>query len=719
MLRATSYQISVLLNDNIQYIVPPYQRNYVWTMDKWDRLWNDIVEAAEYPERPEHFLGAIVIRQEPDEPGLPKQRTIVDGQQRLTTVQVILTVVRDLARQRNLPDLAEQAQSSMVNPTTLPEQQLKVITSLIDLDSFTRLVTAGPPAKSKDDPPLAQAYRRFHDLMSKYVESSANPSETLAVILRTVSLRLYFVLMTLTEADDEQAIYERLNSLGEHLRKSELIRNHVLHRRWKRDLIPPRATYEDYWVHVNELPPTKVDEFLRGYLIIQRDKRRRITDDRLFIEFRDYVAEHEHNLTDLLQEIVRAAGVYRSIVTGTGLVGYERRFAAHLAAMNTYAFVPVLMRLFLSYDPTERGRALAVLDSYLIRRYVCRKSTNPYTAMVPEMLRVLSQGGDPAAGLRTLLSGQDGGRAWPEDDEVRMAIRTWDTRGPGNRAGNKHVAKELILLAEVQLSTSHIERLDFHPSTLTVEHLMPQRWKDVEWSVDAPTAELAARERQEREWAIHTLGNLTLITEDLNSFLGDKPWADKHPHLVKSRLQINRELPGDFASVADIAVRGERLAGLICTILPAPDSTATSQALAAMPGDLVDEPVEAFEENEEIEDLEALGERDELEDFDDDEKADLADARPNGGGDPAAPSVRATTARGRQIAPVNTGLSHNKRVLAALEAADGGPLTFREIAAVTALKTGQVKYYLKIRSIPGVDTTTKDGIVAGVLKRTS
>jgi hypothetical protein len=167
--------------------------------------------------------------------------------------------------------------------------------------------------------------------------------------------------------------------------------------------------------------------------------------------------------------------------------------------------------------------------------------------------------------------------------------------------------------------------------------------------------------------------------------------------------------------VADIAVRGERLAGLICAILPAPDSTATSQALAAMPGDLVDEPVEAFEENEEIE---ALSERDELDDFDDDEKAELVDARTNGGG-PAVAGARPTTARGRQMAPVSTGLSHNKRILAALESADGGPLTFREIAAVTALKTQQVKYYLKIRSIPGVDTTTKDGIVAGVLKRTS
>jgi Protein of unknown function DUF262/Protein of unknown function (DUF1524) len=725
MLSAETYRIKQVFSPLTQYVVPPYQRNYVWDKRKWTRLWLDIRAAAERVDRP-HFFGAIVIRNDSWAAiDGPRRFMIVDGQQRLTTTQVFLAALRDLAVARRLPDIVKEEIRDVTTNIGVQtvRQQLKVLPALINYQNFREVLVGPDPA---DEPPadrsLSEAHRYFIAEIGNYVDAARDPAAAVANILQSVRDRLYLVVLTLDDVDDAQAIYERLNSAGVPLRSSELIRNHLL------DLCVKRGNdldqiYRDYWAPLDDIPPSHRDNFLRSYLIAQTGREVQPTE--LFANFRDYAAQHEANPIGLLEQVARFGAIYSRFADNTGLDGIERQFAAHQQATRVFAFMPVVVRLCSMYSPDERAKAFAILDSYLVRRHVCSRPATGYTRMAVTLIKKLDDNpDDPAAVLNAYFMTQQ----WPTDEAVRTAIRTWET---GTRPGTKfwqrkQVTKYLILLAESQLNTRYVEQVEWDLSKLTIEHLMPQGWHPADWPLRATTKTTKDKERRARGKAIFTLGNLTLTTEDLNGHLGNKRWDRKHQALTTlSRFELNRDArstPADFATAADILKRGDFLAELICGALPHGSAITLAPNVPSMDEVSVDDlPVEDLAPEGLVDEIDAddlsLSDQPDVEELETDhgEEPDEAEGSDdsNGTNNEAEQAPVEPTGPPALLPTIDTTLRPAVRIRAALRS---GPLTYEELAATAGLDTERVRSWLDKDSIASVMKTTKDGQPAGVLR---
>jgi len=722
--KAYTCEIDRIFTDRARYVVPPFQRNYVWTGAKWDLLWQDILACAVRPDRGNHFLGAIVLQDDDTvEIGQPKSTFVVDGQQRLTTIQILIAAIRSAAEKAGLTSLVERTQDLTYIDRDVT--QPKLVTALADAEGFALAIGGAVAATSRasDEPTHVQAYRRFSRCIRDWLATQPDPAEALTRLLDIVTKRLYVVVADLHDHDDPQAIYERLNSGGEPLRASELIRNHILHR-CRRQGIPVTEAYTQYWESLDDgawyvrapgSTEADIDVFLRSYLILET--RTEVPERQLFPPFRDYVAAHEDDLRGMLTRIVESANLFRRIRTGTGLLPHERRFADRMRASGIYAFMPVVMHLFSTYSAEQRRPALDALESYVLRRIICSRPSRNYPDLVPPLLRALTPDADPGAVVSEYLSGPR--RGWPTDAAVRTAIETW------NAYGRRRLAKELLLLAEQQYSGRHAEPIAFALHDLSVEHLMPQAWREAEWPVDAATEEEAMHERAARNRLTPTLGNLTVITPDLNGSMGNRAWAEKYPALTgNSRLRINQALPETFASAADIRRRGAFLAGLIVAALVSPPDPGRAQpgedgpdagSSVTVRGDR--DPGGPREEVSILDGDETAGSGDLLDDADTDTDADSdtdadtdADADADNDTDGDADSDGAHTGT-----PGAAPAGFAAQIRAALAAA-GGPLTYLELAEATGLSRSRIRRRLQQRAVSGVLPTIKDGMIAAKLK---
>ena len=733
MKKAYTCEIDRIFTDRARYVVPPFQRNYVWTGAKWDLLWQDILACVARPDRGNHFLGVIVLQDDDTvEIGQPKSTFVVDGQQRLTTIQILIAAIRSAGQRMGLTALVERTQDLTYIDRDI--NQPKLVPPLADTEGFTLAIGGAVAAKkTADEPTHVQAYRWYTRCIRDWLATQPDPADALARLLDIVTKRLYVVVADLHDHDDPQAIYERLNSGGEPLRASELIRNHILHR-CRRQGIPVAEAYAQYWEGLDDgawyvrapgSTEADIDVFLRSFLILET--RTEVPERQLFPPFRDYVATQEDDLRGMLSRIVESAALFRRIRTGTGLLPHERRFVDRMRASSIYAFMPVVMHLFSTYSAEQRRPALDALESYVLRRIICGKPSRSYPGLVAPLLRALTPEADPGRVVSEFLA--DPNRDWPTDAAVRTAIETW------NAYGRSRLAKELLLLAEQQYSGRHAEPIAFAPHDLSVEHLLPQAWRETEWPVHAADEEQAAAERNARNRLLPTLGNLTVITPDLNGSMGNRAWAEKYPALTgNSRLRINQALPATFAGSADILRRGQFLADLLVAALVPPARPGRSRAGgegtpvggrgdrdsrgpeeetafaadvdATDPTGLGDGLVDAAADAE----AEAVTEADadtELEadtevEVDTDADADAEDADADADDDSRTDAGTSPVGFAAQIR-------------AALAEA-GGPLTFIELAAATGLSRWRIRRRLSQRTISGVSTTIKDGMIAGKLK---
>jgi uncharacterized protein DUF262/uncharacterized protein DUF1524 len=697
--------VNQFFTDRVQYVVPPYQRNYVWDKERWQSLWDDLIDVAEGRSR-KHFVGILVLQNLMVRPGggLPGRYSVVDGQQRLTTIQLLNSALRDTARARGLKPLVERAIELAFNADTQADFEPKFVPCLADKPAFLRVMgSLADPVAQATDPTFAPACSFFVDQIQKHLKAAKDPVDALRVVHHALTTNFTFTVIILDDLDDPQSVYERLNSGGEPLHAAHLVRNHVLQMCERYG--PPEA-YRDYWerfdkdstwnARVTYTSETYMDVLLRTFLIVEA----RATGDlaKVFAEFRDHVTDKVDDLADVLRRLLVLAEVFRRLRTGTGLSESERRFTECLQLTNSYAFLPVAIALADRFPPEQCGPALDVMRSYLLRRIICGQPTNGYPGMVRGMIMAAMGDRTPARGLAAYLSGRSGNTAWPTDDQVRMAIGTWPAYPSSHRDSHRRRKTELVthllLLLETHLAGTLTEPIRSGPGVLSVEHLMPQAW-DKTWP---PVTELEAKQRAT---AIHTLGNLTIVTPKLNEELSNDTWPNKRRHLrANSLLRLNMRLPDDFPDAAAIARRGRELADLLVVILPGP-------ANGSVPALVIPEPDDWPDPAAEGEDLE-LADEPTAANF------PIAETEPETEGDLPAPGTTATQ-------PV-TGPSISARVRKALRDVGGGPLTYLEIARTDEeLKASVVKWLLRGYRISGVRTTTKDGQVAGELwsKRSS
>lgn len=609
-MRPETHTVQQLFERDVRYMVPLYQRPYVWDEEhQWAPLWDDITALLQHQETGDtaglwsHFLGAIVLELEQTVPGQIPRFTVIDGQQRLTTLQLLLaaaaTAVAKVGAENDAALLRDLVTNNPRKATG--NEQLKVWPTNANRAAFMVVMSPnGPPPGHADDPNnrIDEAFGYFTGRVSEYLqgfdedqaleaesglgEAMAERAERLRITLCDF---LKLVSITLERGDNAQVIFETLNARGTPLLALDLVKNAAFHQA-ARQGADTDALYEqvwrpqlddDYWRQERRqgrLNRAIAELFLMHWLTMRLE--RVIPATELFPRFRQHVLRPTTAADSLIREVCADAQVMRSFDAPPPR-SPEAQFFARLAALDAGTVLPVVLLLFRSPEVTEarRRRALPILESWLARRALMRLTAKNYNRLVPRLVARMKA--DLAHADYALLEALSGGEGeisrWPGDAEFAEFLRTREVYGTVS-------APRLIMaLAAVEggLYTNKTEVPDLVES-LSLEHLMPQAWESYWPLLDAEGRPLEGAALEEaaavRRSALGLLGNLTIVTPAFNSSLSNAAWSTKRLELNRhSRLLLNaRVAERETWDEQAISERGAWLAEQLVRIWPGPDT---------------------------------------------------------------------------------------------------------------------------------------------------
>jgi hypothetical protein len=557
--------VKKIFGQDRRHVVPLFQRPYVWQRDKqWEPFWEDIRKLAEKLRRGEkprpHFLGAIVLDQMPKPTGQVETRLVIDGQQRLTTLQIFLEAFCDLCAERGLEKHHKALLKLTRNDDPMSEDEnevFKVWPTNVDQEHFCGVMRCESPDELRKKygvkegnevgHAIADGYLYFYAAIGEWFSCQPDgQAEALDALFDAARDYVRLVVIDLDKEDDAQLIFETLNARGTPLLPSDLVKNFLFHRAHFTEQ-PLEKLYADYWRFFDEdtsywrrelgrghARRHCIDIYLQHYLTLQ--KRDEVPVAHLYVVFREFAGQNA-DARELLASIKRYADVYRSFdefVPGSR----EGRFFDWVGALDITTAYPPLMELFARYgdDTATVHPILDDIESFLVRRMICQLSTRGYNRLFLDLLReLMKESGTPAERVREfLLSSTAESNRWPKDAEFQEA---WINQPVYQRLVQRRVRMILEAL-ERRLRTSKSEKIALEEK-LTVEHLLPQEWRK-HWPLP-DGADEAAEQRRER--ILHTLGNLTLLNRKLNPAVSNSAWKKKRPELLKhSLLRLNHEL---------------------------------------------------------------------------------------------------------------------------------------------------------------------------------
>lgn len=638
--------ISKIFKPQRQYLIPIFQRPYVWTReDQWEKLWEDMTAQArarlfKKPAKP-HYCGAVVVDQRKSVDQLPRYH-VIDGQQRLTTFQIVLCALRDVcvvadehgSLAKLLPLLVNSNFEELENPEI---DQRKLRPTRFDRQAFDDVFTLasrervaqkylglnstrGGKAAASACPNLVAAYLYFHDqadrLRSRPDDVAGTDgftfSEVMEALVDGFIADFVTVMILLDTSDDAQVIFESLNSRHTPLLASDLVRNHVFLRA-EQNKEAVDALYDTLWSPFEtpfwrteqtkgRIKKPRLEFFMAN--VLEASTASEVPLGRIYQEYLAWIAAKRHELTvkQELELFGRFAAVYRELADPAGDAPLGR-FARFLKIFDMTTVYPLVLYVFTEPRLSEDDRItiLADLESFLLRRAVCRLSTANYNRLFLKAIHDMRSGTPSAALFRAALLAADGhSTGWPSDAELTaawMAQPVYDYLAKGGRLA--YVLERLEYHARSKLS----EDITIN-SKLSVEHVMPQGWHGT-WPladgslITEDKAKLAFVQAQlgqyldpqlklaaERERLKNTFGNLTLITQALNSSVGANAYVHKRAALLEhAGLRLNRYFQKQEAwDVVDIQRRGEELLEAAIEVWPRP----TTAAAAAMAAELVD-----------------------------------------------------------------------------------------------------------------------------------
>ena len=599
-------------SSKVQFEIPVYQRAYVWSRERnWEPLWQDIVDTVDrYASEPDagaplkHFLGPIVLHQQPTAVGTVERRLVIDGQQRLTTLQVLLAATRSIAEEANCTDVVAELNGLLTNRGRGVDGLLahKLRPSRRDRDDFVAIMNKLPVASAEEESPdtgILGAYTFFVECVRNWSvsdgESEAQDVDAQAERLRTLhdclAELVYVVAIHLDDTDNPQVIFETLNARGTALGALDLVKNSVFHaaervgaaQRMHDEYWEPTFERTDYWseeVRQGRERRPRADWFLMHWLAIEQG--RVVRSDRLFETFnRGILKAPGTSIVELVPRLCRDAQLLRSF-DSYDRDSVEGRFFSRLASMDTTTMLPVALLVFRAerdgaIDVVQRRRALAAMESWLVRRAVLRLTSQNYNRVLAAVLASATndlQYADRAI-TDALRAGRGNAARWPGDDEVRRRLESGDLYG---YVGTPRV-RMLLEATELDLRAGPWTEPEVPPSNLSIEHILPQTWED-NWPLPSDVDPQEAHDhRTER---LHRLGNLTLVTQPLNSALSNAPWRadDEHPigkreALAPSVLLLNRDIctPDQDWDEERIDQRGRDLTERILKTWPSPDDS--------------------------------------------------------------------------------------------------------------------------------------------------
>jgi hypothetical protein len=548
-----------------------------------------------------HFLGTIVLEQVPNPTGSLPRREVIDGQQRLTTLQLLLKAAEhslgSLAAEEDEEQSAKRIELATKQITALTEnlgegvERYKVWPTNEDREPFQSVMDSnaddaidGPPTR------MGNAYAFFRRKIDEYLaESGAAGALLLAAGLQDY---LKVIVLDLDPNDEPQAIFETLNAHGTPLLPADLIKNWLL---WEaaRQKVEAGPLYEHFWrpfdreheywrarVGAGHAARARVDTFLQNWLT--KETQELVSPKHLYdrfirhmVDIKGMQAGEAIDVSGVMSGVRDDADRFERLDRPSGNSRFDI-FLDRMKAMDITVFHPLLMALMarLQSDPQELDRVAVILESYLVRRMIGNYQTRGYGTIALGLQKdVLEQSNtSPSATIATALLNEAGVTAWPSDDQFRQE---WLRRRFYGSLRRERVLMILKAIEHRYQTAKHLSEplMDFDWKQLQIEHVMPQNWQ-AHWPLPDHVDPAA------RDYAIHGIGNLTLVSGKLNPTLSNAPWLST-PKLrgkrnsleEQSTLNLNRLLLKHHAEWDDAAI-AERAAALFedaKVIWPRPD----------------------------------------------------------------------------------------------------------------------------------------------------
>lgn len=597
-MHAEDRTLGVVFETTVRLLVPLFQRPYVWKKENnWEPLWDSIKTVADRRMagnniRP-YFLGAIVLEQLKTETGEVDARQVIDGQQRLTTLQLAIAAIRDICEAKdseNYHEAFKRLSENYVPSKKNPESIFKVWPTNVDREHFLRTMTAGSiealegqyglKAGATDFGHLIpNCYKYFHSQVFEWLDDGEIESldDRLDILFKAIRQDLVLVVVDLGDGDDPQLIFETLNALGTPLQPADLVKNFLFH--WaQRQGAKTEDLYEQIWrpfddnvsywrteIRQGRLKWHRIDLFLAHYLTLLRKEVVSMTH--LFGEFRDYFTNgNDASAEDHIRQLRSYADVYH------GFDEYpedsrEGLFFYRLEALDTSMAIPVLLETLRMPESNEdKDLFLDYLESYLVRRAVCCLTYKNYNRIFVDMIKHFSSTSFSSSELLTFLLARKGESAeWPTDEQFRQAFCGYQIYKRMKQSRTRMVLEAI----ERIMRDGKSENISIREK-LTIEHVMPQEWRP-NWPLpDDATLE----DEMKRDEILHHFGNLTLVTKKLNPSLSNAQWTEKKATLMEhSALTMNRRLQSVTQWNEDTIIdRSEEMFKLALKIWPRPSS---------------------------------------------------------------------------------------------------------------------------------------------------
>ncbi|MFV0172293.1 DUF262 domain-containing protein [Empedobacter falsenii] len=532
-MKANETKVEDFLSSNkTQFVIPVYQRNYDWTTGQCKQLLDDILDVGLNKKMNAHFIGSIVyVHDDVYTASRIKELTIIDGQQRLTTLTLIYLALYQLAKSLKDEGLENEiSETYLINKFAPEEEKLKLRPTENNDKALKYLLRSHTDEEFNDFSKLIDNFNYFKGRIT---------DENYLVVLKGLS-KLMFVEVSLDrEKDDPQRIFESLNSTGLELTQADLIRNYILMGLNRRD---QSKIYQNYWEVIEKLAKdessnsSRVSDFIRDYLTLVN--KNIPNKSKVYLEFKTkYPTSTLDELENILGNIKSLVKHYNKLINPKNEPDKDiRKQLEYIGRLEINVAYPFLMKVYDDYskeiiDKSTFINVLELIQSFTWRRFILGLPTNALNKIFMNLYDKVNIN-DYLYSIQKSLIQRSGVQRFPRNTEVIDALRIKDVY-------NIKSKNRTYLLDRLENFENKEPVLIEGNSDITIEHIFPQN-PDAKWKL-----ELGADEYNFiKENYLNTIANLTLSGN--NGKLGNKPFIDKRdlPEVgyKDSRLWLNKYL---------------------------------------------------------------------------------------------------------------------------------------------------------------------------------
>lgn len=537
-LQAGETTLNKLLNTSRQFIVPIFQRNYSWQKSQYEQLWFDILRASKFKEKQNHFIGSIVYIDMGTPAGRPQQLLLIDGQQRLTTISILLCAIKDYVQKFNLEtkliNLAKIKNQFLYNSDEIDEDRYKLLLNVQDKETYIKLIDNTIFTVNKPATNIIKCYEFFYERIEDFIKQHGQIDEIYAGIFK-----LSLVSISLDkDSDNPQMIFESMNSTGKDLSQTDLLRNYLL-----MDLTPEKQTrlYKTYWKPMEELfgediyknDVNKFDYFIRDFLTLKSDTGHICKINNVYENFKRYYLDNNCEKFAVLKDLFTYAKYYACIDLLQEKDDELKLYWQEFKKLDSHVVYPFLLKLYDDYScqiliKEDFKKILQVVISYLWRRAICEIPTNSLSKTFATLYQAVDKDDYVNSVIKAFVF-KSSYKRFPSDYEVREKLQTKDIY---------HFRLRKYLLEALE-NYYHKEPIDLNTANYTIEHIMPQNIEhNLSWQ------QMLGEDWQEvHSLYLHTLGNLTIT--GYNAEMSNKSFWEKvngESGFKHSHLKLNESI---------------------------------------------------------------------------------------------------------------------------------------------------------------------------------